>query len=46
METLEVYFLVLVCGAFGVFALGMAMGTIREKAYSRSLSARNIKPHH
>ena len=38
MDIMEGFYLALVCCAFGVFALGMALGVIREKAYSRALT--------
>lgn len=36
--TTEFYFLVLVCGAFGVFVLAPVLGTVREKSYARARS--------
>ncbi len=36
METTEIYFLVLVCSAFGVFAASLITLTIYEKAHARS----------
>jgi len=45
MTILETYFLVLVCGAFGIFSLGLILGTMREKAYTRALARRNSGLH-
>ena len=41
MMAMEYCFLVLVCGAFGVFGLGPVTGTMREKAYARALGHTN-----
>ena len=43
METMEMYFLVLVCGAFGLFAVSLIMLTIREKAHARAAGRKSLK---
>ena len=46
MSTLEIYFLVLVCGALGAFALSRPMGAIRHKSCVRAERRKNHEPHH
>ena len=44
MSTLEIYFLALVCGAFGACALSLTTGQVRYKAWARA--RRNRESHH
>jgi hypothetical protein len=46
MSTLEILFLALVCGAFGVFSVCMIMVTMKEKSYARAESQRNRQAQH
>ncbi len=43
METMEFYFLLLVCGAFGLFALSLITLTIHEKALARAAGRKGLK---
>ncbi len=46
MSTLEIYFLALVCGAFGAFALSRSMGVTRHRLHVRVESREKHESHH
>jgi hypothetical protein len=43
MSTLEIYFLALVCGAFGACALSLATGQVRYKSWARAARSRGSR---
>ena len=43
MEAMEIYFPVLMSGAFGLCAVSLLMLTRREKAYARAVARKRLK---